>query len=859
MDGPTAVAKLHELDPQFRLMCEALFPGLEPRALADAVYKAEPSSSDVHVNTTGWKQDNRALQWRNGRGNTKGRGRRKIDRDVRRTVHVNERALSGMAVQRAERKRQADLADFHNPNSGAGADKESGWAQAGEGQIRTVDGAISRVQTRDVRKFSPQVHNPAPTAGPAPPTSKPPGGKKEKALATIGLAGAPIAITGGLHALKTTATEGVRNVKAAQGAKGKVPLVKVPKGVAAKAPGLARAATKVKVNPKTAALGMAAGWGALHATELTTDVLAARAQRKAFNESKAATNVPTVAKQPTNNLAKAAAADLADIVHAYRAGQIDQDEALRLGALIAKALAERQTRAWGRTAGGAPVGNQGYGLSDRLNMKYGMAAIGGTAAGAALGSRVGGATGANIGGMLGGGAGITGLAAARKAKATQARRAGIVRPRTPTVKFDQARAVEAHSVQFHGGPERIMHTAGHESGKLPGRKQPQSTRRTPTRGGRTGQHPFERRAWEDENRSGKVDSAQTRVGKLSPRAAAYTVGTVADQGPTVARYAYQQGKKIKKPGRRIAPAPVGGQSEPVGTIGNAAPIGPLGKRAAVAANGPTQVRERKVPGKKHPKPSRRIAPPPIGGVAEPVGSIANDEPIGPLGKALGVPMKANPTIAPKAMKAVVGNARRTIASIDSPQVSRALGKAASNASNPRTKRKWTEAEDDAWDRAHGIKENSSKDNRLDALRGLAKSIEVEGEIAKLDADKRQCFGWASKVKVDGRSIVDKQNDMIDINDIEDAAYRYVQNSRIGGNMHRRDSDGQPYRAAEMIESMVFTPEKIEKLGLPPDFPHGWWIGLQVHDPDTWAEVRSGAKTKFSIHGSGVRKDVLIND
>ena len=54
MDASDAVATLHRIDPGFRDICDALYPGLDARQVADQVYgKSEPSSSDVHVQPTG--------------------------------------------------------------------------------------------------------------------------------------------------------------------------------------------------------------------------------------------------------------------------------------------------------------------------------------------------------------------------------------------------------------------------------------------------------------------------------------------------------------------------------------------------------------------------------------------------------------------------------------------------------------------------------------------------------------------------------------------------------------------------------------------------------------------------------------
>lgn len=131
----------------------------------------------------------------------------------------------------------------------------------------------------------------------------------------------------------------------------------------------------------------------------------------------------------------------------------------------------------------------------------------------------------------------------------------------------------------------------------------------------------------------------------------------------------------------------------------------------------------------------------------------------------------------------------------------------------------------------------------------------EGEFAKFDTDKRQVFGWASIVEINGEPVVDLQGDYISAEEIEKAAYTYVQKSRRGGDMHRREGE-QAFHASEMIESFMVTPEKIEKMGLPPgSLPTGWWVGYQVHDDETWNLVKSGKRTGFSIHGRGKRAEL----
>jgi hypothetical protein len=131
-----------------------------------------------------------------------------------------------------------------------------------------------------------------------------------------------------------------------------------------------------------------------------------------------------------------------------------------------------------------------------------------------------------------------------------------------------------------------------------------------------------------------------------------------------------------------------------------------------------------------------------------------------------------------------------------------------------------------------------------------------GEFAKADEDKRQVFGWASIVEVDGQPVVDRQGDWISPEEIEKAAYQYVLNSRKAGHQHKRDGD-QPFHAGDMIESFVMTPEKVEKMGLPDSTPIGWWVGYKIHDDDAWQKVKKGEVTGFSIHGRGKRKEAGV--
>jgi len=126
-------------------------------------------------------------------------------------------------------------------------------------------------------------------------------------------------------------------------------------------------------------------------------------------------------------------------------------------------------------------------------------------------------------------------------------------------------------------------------------------------------------------------------------------------------------------------------------------------------------------------------------------------------------------------------------------------------------------------------------------------IKLEGkfEIQKSSEEKRLAFGWASVA-----NIVDSQGDVIDTEELEQAAYNFVRFYREGGEMHERGG------CAELVESIIFTPEKLKALGLPENsIKTSWWIGFYVTDDEVWQKVKSGDYSMFSIEGKAIREEI----
>lgn len=142
------------------------------------------------------------------------------------------------------------------------------------------------------------------------------------------------------------------------------------------------------------------------------------------------------------------------------------------------------------------------------------------------------------------------------------------------------------------------------------------------------------------------------------------------------------------------------------------------------------------------------------------------------------------------------------------------------------------------------KSGNQKEKSDDIIKGRLK-------IMKSDDEKMLAFGWASvSMRVDGEVIEDWQKDIVEPEELEKAAYEYVLLYREGGEMHERGG------AAVLIESVVFTKEKMQAMGIPAGtLPVGWWIGFKVLDEDVWEKVKDGTYSMFSIEGEAERVEV----
>jgi Putative phage serine protease XkdF len=174
------------------------------------------------------------------------------------------------------------------------------------------------------------------------------------------------------------------------------------------------------------------------------------------------------------------------------------------------------------------------------------------------------------------------------------------------------------------------------------------------------------------------------------------------------------------------------------------------------------------------------------------------------------------------------------------------------------KRQWVHVANSALSRCEAAGESDCEGRAIRQANSVVSkdhaedlTLVLEAPITKSDDTAQTLFGWASiAVRKDGQQIEDLQGDLIDIEDLEAAWYEYVLESGELNILHKGDCQGQ------LIEAIVFTPEKLAALGLAPDaLPLGAWCGYYIADPACYQDIKKQGYFMFSIEGSAVRETV----
>jgi hypothetical protein len=129
------------------------------------------------------------------------------------------------------------------------------------------------------------------------------------------------------------------------------------------------------------------------------------------------------------------------------------------------------------------------------------------------------------------------------------------------------------------------------------------------------------------------------------------------------------------------------------------------------------------------------------------------------------------------------------------------------------------------------------------------------KILKVDDSLGLVFGWAIVCKQDGEDYFDLQDDHIPEDTMIKAATDFMQNSRVGGNMHETDEYGDPVASGDIVFAMPLTADVAKAFGIETSTT-GLMIAYKPADDAILQKFREGSLTGFSIGGvRGIDEEV----
>lgn len=166
-----------------------------------------------------------------------------------------------------------------------------------------------------------------------------------------------------------------------------------------------------------------------------------------------------------------------------------------------------------------------------------------------------------------------------------------------------------------------------------------------------------------------------------------------------------------------------------------------------------------------------------------------------------------------------------------------------------------------------------------ALDGSATPWDAKVKIEKVDEEKRLAFGWLYVCrKANGEAVVDHSGETISIDELEGATYKFAEDSRKAGLMHRKECPAcfkgnaprssecdacktslvgvaqKAYKAGTLVEIVCFTAEKRKAMGIPEGvIPDGTWVGFKLYDDEAWEGVKSRKYKMLSLGGKAIRR------
>ena len=132
------------------------------------------------------------------------------------------------------------------------------------------------------------------------------------------------------------------------------------------------------------------------------------------------------------------------------------------------------------------------------------------------------------------------------------------------------------------------------------------------------------------------------------------------------------------------------------------------------------------------------------------------------------------------------------------------------------------------------------------------NLDLEFMAKSFDDENNMIFGWGYVAKDEmDKQEVDHSDELVDdLDDLANGVYAFNLAFRESGFMHIGKAKGY------LVESMVFTKEKMAKLNIPEGtLPQGAWVGFFFPDDADYAIIKSMKSPMFSIQGNAIKEEV----
>jgi len=132
---------------------------------------------------------------------------------------------------------------------------------------------------------------------------------------------------------------------------------------------------------------------------------------------------------------------------------------------------------------------------------------------------------------------------------------------------------------------------------------------------------------------------------------------------------------------------------------------------------------------------------------------------------------------------------------------------------------------------------------------------IDFELHRTDDDRRLAVAWASVVtRPDGDLIVDGDDDIILIEDLEEAFINSFMDGGLGKGGELHGHEGGEIGSADVVQFFTLSKEERDALGFG-NGPEGAIVKFRVNDDDLWEKIKAGYLPEVSLGMEMLREKI----